>query len=111
MADDVVHLGDLGDLANGKMRAFSHVGETGVLICRVADVLYAVADNCSHREAKLSEGRLRGNLLTCPLHGAQFDVRTGTHQGPPASMPIACFGITETDGVAVLHLDLGGDHG
>jgi 3-phenylpropionate/trans-cinnamate dioxygenase ferredoxin component len=100
MGDDTVDLGDLSDLRDGQTRSFPDVGDHGVVVCRVAGRLHAVVDNCSHRDAKLSEGRLRGSLLTCPLHGAQFDVRTGAHQGPPASLPIACFAVTEADGVA-----------
>jgi 3-phenylpropionate/trans-cinnamate dioxygenase ferredoxin component len=103
----VVDLGDQSDLPDGKIRVFPAVGNHGVVLCRVAGELYAVEDNCSHRDARLSEGRLRGTLLTCPLHGAQFDVRTGAHQGPPASVPIACFPVSEAEGVVVVHL--GGD--
>ena len=102
MAD--VTLGDLSGLRDGQFRVFDDIGEHGVVVCRVAGHLCAVVDNCSHRDAKLSEGRLKGALLTCPLHGAQFDVRTGQHQGPPAPLPIACYGVTEADGVATLHL-------
>ncbi len=99
-----VDLGNLSDLRNGQLRVFSEVGEHGVVVCRVAGELHAVVDNCSHRDAKLSEGRLRGSILTCPLHGAQFDVRTGQHQGPPATVPITCFPVTEVDGAASVDL-------
>ncbi len=104
MADGTVDLGDLSDLRDGQLRAFPDVGTHGVLVCRVAGQLHAVDDNCSHRDAKLSEGRLRGALITCPVHGTQFDVRTGAHQGPPATAPIACHAVTEDDGTAHLHL-------
>ena len=102
MSDQTADLGDLSDLADGRMRAFPELGEHGVIVCRLAGELHAVVDNCSHRDAKLSEGRLRGSLLTCPLHGAQFDVRDGSHQGPPATVGIACFEVTEgADGTTV----------
>ncbi len=104
MCGDAVELGDLTDLRDGQTRVFADLGDHGIVACRVAGQLYAVEDNCSHREAKLSEGRLRGALLTCPLHGAQFDVRTGAHQGPPAPTPIACFVVTEHDGIARVRL-------
>lgn len=97
-ASDLVDLGDLGDLRDGQLRVFPDLGTHGVVVCRVGGQLHAVDDNCSHRDAKLSEGRLRGALLTCPLHGAQFDVRTGDQQGPPAPGPIACHEIVERDG-------------
>lgn len=105
MLEHVAELGDLSDLRDGQIRAFPGLGEHGVVVCRVAGELLAVADNCSHRNAKLSEGRLRGTLLTCPLHGAQFDVRTGAHQGPPASLPIACFPVVDVDGVTTVELE------
>ncbi len=105
MSEQQLELGDLSDLRNGQLRVFPELGEHGIVICRVAGELHAVTDNCSHRDAKLSEGRLRGPLLTCPLHGAQFDVRTGAHQGPPASVPIACFPVTEHNGIASVELD------
>jgi 3-phenylpropionate/trans-cinnamate dioxygenase ferredoxin subunit len=100
VSDDVVELGDLSDLRDGQTRVFSSIGEHGIVVCRVAGRLHAVVDNCSHRDAKLSEGRLRGCLLTCPLHGAQFDVRTGQHQAPPATLPIECF-VVDEDGARV----------
>jgi len=100
-----IDLGDLSGLADGQLRAYPEVGAHGIVVCRVAGELHAVEDNCSHREARLSEGRLRGTLLTCPLHGAQFDVRTGAHQGPPAAVPIAHFDVVEAGGSASVTLD------
>ena len=100
-----VPLGDLSALADGEFQCFPDLGEHGVLVCRVAGVLYAIEDNCSHRDAKLSDGRLRGPLLTCPVHGAQFDVRDGSHQGPPAAVGIATYRLTEDSDGAVLGLE------
>ena len=105
MSSERVELGDLSDLRDGKMRVFPDLGSHGVVVCRIAGTLHAVTDNCSHRDATLSEGRLRGALITCPLHGAQFDVRTGEQQGPPAVTPIACYPVTEAaDGSAIVEL-------
>lgn len=99
-----VVLGDLSGLTDGAMRAFDHVGRDGVVVCRVGGVLYAVADNCSHADTPLSEGRLRGHSLTCPLHGASFDVRDGSHSGPPAFEGVPCYAVHEVDGEASLDL-------
>jgi 3-phenylpropionate/trans-cinnamate dioxygenase ferredoxin component len=90
-------IGDLTELHDGEMRCFEHVGEHGVVVCRVGGALHAFADNCSHRDAKLSEGRFRNGLITCPVHGAQFDVVTGLHQGPPASVPIKTYRLDQTE--------------
>ena len=106
MSDRAVPLGDLSDLADGNLRCFSDIGPNGIVVCRVAGKLHALEDNCSHRDAKLSEGRLRGALLTCPLHGAQFDVRDGAHQGPPAVVDVATYVVTEGSDGAVLSHDI-----
>lgn len=108
MADgDRVELGDLSDLADGQLRCFEDIGRDGIVVCRVAGKLYALDDNCSHADTPLSEGRLRGYALTCPLHGASFDVRDGSHSGPPAWEGVACHAVEELDGVAVVVMGRG----
>ena len=99
-----IELGDLSDLADGELRCFDHIGRDGIVVCRVAGELYALDDNCSHADTPLSEGRLRGYGLTCPLHGAIFDVRDGSHSGPPAWEGAACHAVRERDGLAVVTL-------
>ena len=91
-------LGDLSDLADGEMRVFEDIGEFGVVVCRVAGELYAIADNCSHADTPLSEGRLRGAMLVCPLHGAAFDVTDGSHSGPPAWEGVPCHRLHVSEG-------------
>lgn len=45
---------------------------------------FAIDNMCTHEEASLAEGEISGHEVTCPLHGAKFDVRTGEVLGPPA---------------------------
>lgn len=99
-----IELGDLSGLADGELRCFDGIGRDGIVVCRAAGQLYALADNCSHADTPLSEGRLRGFGLTCPLHGASFDVRDGSHSGPPAWEGVACHQVREVDGVAFVIL-------
>ncbi len=102
--DGSIALGDLTELDDGEMRCFEDVGPDGIVVCRVDGELYALTDNCSHADTPLSEGRLRGHHLTCPLHGSAFDVRDGSHSGPPAWEGVACHRVIEADGVAVVVL-------
>ena len=97
-----IDLGDLSDLRDGAMRVFPEIGEHGVVVCRLDGRLHAFDDNCSHRDARLSEGRLRGATITCPVHGAQFDVRTGEHRCAPATSPIVVRVVRDEGGRAVL---------
>ncbi len=52
---------------------------------------YAIEDTCPHRGGPLSEGELEGTQVTCPWHGARFDVTAGTHLSPPAPRDVASF--------------------
>ena len=49
-----------------------------VLLVNVDGTFYALQDACGHQRAPLSRGRVAGHVVECPLHFAQFDVRTGT---------------------------------
>jgi nitrite reductase/ring-hydroxylating ferredoxin subunit len=62
------------------------------------DGVFAFADRCTHAETRMSEGRLRGCRLTCPLHGASFDVRDGRVLGGPASRPLTTYPVRIADG-------------
>jgi nitrite reductase/ring-hydroxylating ferredoxin subunit len=48
--------------------------------------LYALCDRCSHMNAPLSMGTLNGKVVTCPMHGARFDVTTGKKVGEPMAL-------------------------
>jgi len=39
----------------------------------------------------LSDGTLNGCLLECPMHGAEFDVRTGEAKSLPATKPLEVY--------------------
>jgi 3-phenylpropionate/trans-cinnamate dioxygenase ferredoxin component len=97
-----VDLGDLSHLADGQLRRVEPDGCEAVVVCRAGGALYALDDVCSHAEASLSEGRLRGFNLVCPLHGASFDVRDGSHTSPPAWEGVTAHEVVETGTGAVL---------
>ena len=90
MAKDATHSVLIKDLAEGGMIVCTHE-TTEIVVCRTKDGIYALQNLCTHADARLSEGRLRGNRLICPLHGAAFDVRDGRVLGAPATSPLVCY--------------------
>ena len=62
-----------------------------VLICCVEGQYYAVQGRCSHAGQSLSSGHVRGCVVTCPRHGAGFDVRSGACLSAPATQPLRHF--------------------
>ena len=57
---------------------------------------FAIDNMCTHEEASLAEGEISGREVTCPLHGAKFDITTGEVLGPPAYDDVACYAVRVT---------------
>jgi nitrite reductase (NADH) small subunit len=56
------------------------VAEGRIFAVYNVDGTYHVMDGiCPHAGGPLGKGTLRGNVVTCPWHGWQFDVQTGHH--------------------------------
>lgn len=70
------------DLPSGEMMLVE-VGDEHIVLANVDGQYYAVTNVCTHAECPLSDGELEGEVLECPCHGSQFDVRTGAVVGPP----------------------------
>ena len=77
-------------LAEGDVVA-TRVNNREVLIALVEGQFYAFDAYCSHARQALVGGRLRGFEMSCPLHGARFDIRSGACLAAPATQPIARF--------------------
>ena len=88
MADDAafVEVGDANAIADGEMRQVRVDGQR-VLLCRVGDQCHAIGGVCTHEEGTLDDGELDGDIVTCPIHFGQFNVRTGEAVAPPCDEP------------------------
>ncbi len=69
------------------------VGGKKIAIFNVDGKYFAIDDTCTHRGGPLSEGGLDGKEVTCPRHGAVFDVTTGEVLGPPAPKPVSRYDV------------------
>jgi nitrite reductase/ring-hydroxylating ferredoxin subunit len=71
---------------------------------------YALDNECSHRGAELSDGRLNARYgefaLECPLHQGCFDIRTGAPLHAPAREAVRTHAV-EVDG-DIVRIRLGG---
>jgi 3-phenylpropionate/trans-cinnamate dioxygenase ferredoxin subunit len=71
--------------------AACRVDGVDLIVCQVEGRYYAIEGRCPHARQSLAAGRLKGHVITCPLHGARFDVRDGRCLAPPAKVPLATF--------------------
>lgn len=96
------------DVTKGKTLCVEVSGRE-VLICHTADGLFAVDNLCTHAEARLCEGKLKGHRILCPLHGAAFDVRDGTALTRPASVALKTYPLRVTGNNIEVLVDRGED--
>ncbi|KIX07708.1 uncharacterized protein Z518_02362 [Rhinocladiella mackenziei CBS 650.93] len=67
-----------------------------VLVVKVGDQIHAVNANCTHYGAPLKNGVLTPEgRLTCPWHGACFNVKTGDVEDSPAPFALNKFDVVE----------------
>ena len=91
----------LGDLEEGGMMPVEVDGEL-ICLAKVEGTIYACTDNCTHISGPLSTGELEGSVLTCPWHGAQFDIRSGKVLRGPARQDLMTYPVrVEGDTVLV----------
>lgn len=63
---------------------------------------YAIDDTCTHADASLAEGQFHHGecIVSCPLHGAKFNIATGEALTLPAVTPVETYKVT-VDGTTV----------
>jgi len=68
----------------------------------VEGTYYAIADTCTQASGPLSEGEVQGTKVSCPWHGADFDLKTGAVLGPPAYEAVSSYKVVvEGDDIKV----------
>jgi 3-phenylpropionate/trans-cinnamate dioxygenase ferredoxin subunit len=78
-----------GEFQDGAMKEVGLQGKK-ILLAKIKDKYYAATGRCTHFGGNLSRGTLEGTVVTCPLHGSQFDLTDGhvvrwlRSSGPPS---------------------------
>ncbi len=96
-------IGPAGDEPAGTLRLVDVAG-TAVCVGRTADGWVAFQDECTHEECSLSDGEIDGDVVVCPCHGSEFDLRTGDVLTPPALDPLPIHEARAEGGVLLVRL-------
>ena len=84
--NNFVEVAKVDEIPAGKMKHIEINGKE-IVIANANGKFYAIDDRCAHMNAPLSLGNLTGNVVTCPFHGAKFDVTSGKKVGEPVLTP------------------------
>ena len=92
-----IGVADKKDLQSGTSICVEAAGHP-IALFNVEGTFYAIADTCTHRGGPLSQGEVGTTTVTCPWHGAQFDLRTGNVLSPPAPDGVASYKVLAEEG-------------
>jgi len=101
MSDGFVPVAETGDVPPGGMIVVA-IDRERIMLANVAGQFYALRDMCGHRNAPLSRGKLDGCIVECPLHFAQFDVRTGKLIDGPISADVPVYEVRVENGAVLI---------
>lgn len=87
-----IKIAALSDIEDGG-RLSVVVDDIPALLLRVGDAVYCIEDVCTHDGQPLTDGPLSDCEITCPRHGARFDIRTGAALCMPATEPVRTFDV------------------
>jgi len=73
-----IRIAAVSDVPPGSGKEFTLAGRI-VALFNVEGEFYALDGICPHAGGPLGQGELKGNVVTCPWHGWQFDVTSGQH--------------------------------
>ena len=71
---------------------------------KVDGAYHAISAFCTHAQVEMIEGDLDGCELTCPLHGAIFDITNGDVLCPPAYRPVQTYETRVEDGLICIKI-------
>ena len=103
---EFVAVASASELPNGE-RLFIEIDNEAIVVFNIAGSFFAIGDICSHDDGPLGDGELENdNEISCPRHGAHFDVRSGKAITLPAIEPIPAYPVRIKDGEIEVGLPL-----
>ncbi len=99
MTENYIQVADITDIDLNNSLSVDVDGQA-ILICNTENGVFAVEDRCTHADIPLCGGQIVGKFITCPLHGAVFDLSDGSVQSPPAFEDLETYEV-KIDGTSV----------
>ncbi len=115
-----VDVGPVDAFADGEVRRVEVAGR-GLAVVRQGESFYALRDVCPHQGARLSDGRVggtalarhpgdeivlgrAGEILSCPWHGWEYDMRTGRSLCEPDKVRVRVYSVWVEAGRVIVEL-------
>ena len=86
---EFIKVASLSELAPGSAKAVEVKGKA-IAVFNVEGAIYATDNTCLHQGGPLGEGELMGDVVICPWHQWEYNVRTGEMPGD-SSVKVATY--------------------
>ncbi len=70
-----------------------------IAVYNLQGTFYAIEDCCTHQNLPLSDGIVENGVITCPFHGAKFNIKTGAVTEPPAFENLQTYAVRVWEGM------------
>ncbi len=85
-----VEVAKVGEITDGEAKLVEVDGKE-IALFNSGGQFFAIDNECTHVGGPLCEGELDGHTVTCPWHGAKFDITSGEVLTPPAEENVGCY--------------------
>jgi Na+-transporting NADH:ubiquinone oxidoreductase subunit F len=106
-----IEVGDSALLLKEDVVRFDYDHQTYALYRTSDGRLYATDGLCTHGNAHLADGMVKGTLVECAKHNGRFDVRDGSPQRLPVCVGLKTYAVRERGGKLLLDLASAGGYG
>ncbi len=94
---------EISDLEDREPYPVDIAGEEIALVL-MDEEIFAINNICTHEYACLSDGYIEDDRIVCPLHLAEFEVRTGAVVEEPAETDLQTYSVVVADGKVYVRL-------
>jgi len=103
MSTPMIPLIELSALREGRGRRVCKAG-LDLAVFRIGDAVYSIDDSCPHQGGSLSNGKLEGTRVTCPVHGLKFCLDGACKPSVP-TLEAKRYAVQVVDGIVMLTPD------
>jgi nitrite reductase/ring-hydroxylating ferredoxin subunit len=94
---------ELSALPEGRGRRVCKAG-LDLALFKIGNAVYAIEDSCPHSGGSLSQGKVLGKRVKCPVHGLMFDLDSAAQAGAP-TLEAKKYAVHIEDGMVMLTPD------
>lgn len=87
---DFVKVAEIGEINEGESKQVE-INTRKIALFNIDGNYYATDDTCTHQKASISKGEIEGDVVSCPHHGARFNIKTGAVLSLPAMFPLKTY--------------------